>query len=153
MFNVPGTKPGPVAVQVIVAAGIVRTPERRSSLANTDSRMVAFSGVRAFTVMLSGPDVGATCGTRLGLLSGNVTALADKDIRASPLMETVTVAVRVCAEETAGRTRMAPRTTTFNVPLTALRHQSDIVFRAWVRLEERVASGGRSPRTSVVNEN
>jgi len=85
----------PDAVQVITEAGIVLRPERRSSLASTDSRTVELSGVRVLTVIVSGPEVGATCDTRLGLLSGNVTALTESDIRASPLIETFTVAVRV----------------------------------------------------------
>ena len=96
-FNVPATKPAPVAVHVIFDAGSVRTPERRSSLASTDSRTVAFSVVRALTVMTSGPGVPGTGGTRSGLLSGKLTPVLDSDKRARPLMDTFRVAVRVWA--------------------------------------------------------
>ena len=51
----PGDKAGTSSRPGDLDAGIVRTPERRSSLASTDSRTVAFRVVRALTVIVSGP--------------------------------------------------------------------------------------------------
>ena len=93
----PARNQPPVAVHVIVDAGSVRTPDRRSSPASTDSRTVALSVVRALTVRTSGPGAPGTCGTESGLLSGKLTPVLESVRRARPLIETFRVAVRLWA--------------------------------------------------------